>query len=143
MPYKICSQCQESNGVRTLICKKCGHNFISSKSNNLPKEVKQKRIKKFSPINNLDDISQGDIVKIKQGSGPYYLIDGEKRYISITGIVKVQKKESNGFWAVHYKLKQNRGSFFVYMGKTCRSPIDRNLIRKRHKLLRVNNLRRV
>ena len=64
----------------------------------------------------------------------------ERHYISIHGIVRVGNKEHNGFWATHYKLKQNRGHFFVYMGHRGRSPISDNLIRQKHKMVKLSNI---
>jgi len=140
MPYKVCSQCQENNGVRTLNCKKCGFTFIPKIKNKITNKRK-KGIIKTSITNWEEQLSKGDIVKIIQGTGPYYLLeDGERHYLSINGIVRVGDKEHNGFWATHYKLKQNRGSFFVYMGHKCRSPISDSLIRQKHKVVKFDNI---
>lgn len=136
MPYKECSKCQEKNGVRTLNCKKCGNIFIAKVSS----PIKEKRVKSSIPVVNWkEELHKGDIVKIKQGGGPFYLLEnGERHYLSITGVVRIESIEENGFWASHYLLKHKRGSFFVYMGKTTRSSIDPSLIRKRHKLVKLN-----
>lgn len=140
MPYKVCSQCQENNGVRTLNCKKCGFTFIPKIKNNIPNKRKRGITKTFI-TNWEEELSKGDIVKIIQGTGPYYLLEnGERHYLSINGIVRVGDKEHNGFWATHYKLKQNRGSFFVYMGHKCRSPISDSLIRQKHKIVKFDNI---
>ena len=121
MPYKVCSQCQENNGVRTLNCKKCGFTFIPKTKNNIPNK-RRKGITKTLVTNWDEELSKGDIVKIIQGAGPYYLLEnGERHYISIHGIVRVGNKEHNGFWATDYKLQQNGGHFFVYMGHRGRS----------------------
>lgn len=127
------------------MCKKCNTSFIPKSGNVVSRKQeisisgKREKVKRSSPVINWEEeLSPGDIVKIKQGSGPFYILgNGEREYLSINGIVMVKQKESNGFWATHCKLKHKRGTFFVYMGKTCRSPADNSLIRKRHKLLKL------
>jgi hypothetical protein len=129
MPYKTCGKCSGKNGVRTLVCRHCSFPFTekshSSKSGSqIGEEWKE--------------LKRGDLIKIKQGSGPYYLLsNGEREYLSISGKVRVLSIEALGFWAVHDRLRDKRGEFFVYMGATCRSPVDRSLIRKRHKIIRM------
>lgn len=128
MPYKICLKCSGKNGVRTLVCKHCSSSFTEKAHSGKEKSL----------IEDWTELKKGDLIKIKQGSGPYYLLsNGEKQYLSISGKVRVISIEELGFWAVHYRLRDNRGHFFVYMGKTCRSPIDKSLIRKRHNISRI------
>tara|TARA_A100001515_G_scaffold127595_1_gene113393 strand:- start:261 stop:695 length:435 start_codon:yes stop_codon:yes gene_type:complete len=140
MPFKVCSKCQEKNGVRALNCKKCGSVFIPRTKARIPNKRKRGIIK--TKITNWNEqLSQGDIVKIVQGSGPYYMLDnGDKQYSGVYGVVRVKQKEHNGFWATHYKLKQNRGSLFVYMGHNCNSPVVPNLIRSKHKIVKLENI---
>lgn len=138
MPYKVCSKCQENNGVRTLKCKKCGEVFITKSKN---PHKKRRRVIKTEVSNWKEELSTGDIVRIIQGSGPYYIFkNGDRQYEGVSGLVKIGEITQEGFWATHYKLKQNRGSYFVYMGKECRSPLIDNLIRSKHKVIKLENL---
>lgn len=118
-----------------MCCKQCQYIFNIKSS---PK--KRRGIIKRTVSNWNEELSIGDIVKIVRGSGPYYLLsNGEKHYLSINGIVRIEDIEDNGFWAVHHKLKQNRGSFFVYMGPKRCSPIVDHLVRQKHKVIKLDN----
>lgn len=139
MPYKVCSNCQENNGVRTLSCKKCGCAFIPKIQSNTPNKRKRGIIKTLV-TNWKEELSKGDIVKLIQGTGSYYLLENGERHYFSSGIVKVGDKEQNGFWAVHNRLKHNKGYFFVYMGHKCRSPVIDNLVRQRHKIFKLSNI---
>ena len=85
-------------------------------------------------------LNAGDTVKIKQGSGSYFVnAAGDRSYLNSGGVVVVVQKEVNGFYARYTQVRKDCGEFFVYMGKTCTSPVSNSIVRRRHKLIKITD----
>jgi hypothetical protein len=136
---KLCAACNTINGARSFKCKNCLQDFAMRSAPKVkPQKSVGKRKLRKEPVSDWTTLNTGDIVKIKQGSGSFFSrSDGERTYLTSGGLAKVRQKETNGFWASYVNIRKNCGEFFVYMGKTCRSPVLSNLVRCPHKLIRI------
>ena len=109
-------------------------NSADTKSTRRKKRFKREIVTDWTLLNT------GDIVKIKQGSGSYFVNSaGERSYLNSGGIVVVVQKEVNGFYARYTQVRKDCGEFFVYMGKTCTSPVSNSIVRRRHKLIKITD----
>ena len=136
MPYKVCEQCQEQNGVRTLVCKKCRTPFKTKSSNYNRSKARRRRKKRF--IKNWRSLSRGDVVRVVGGSGPFYeSSDGMRHYLTDRGKYEVESIDKNGIHVLGIAPRTS-GHQFLYMGPLKRSPQCSAIHRDKHKLLPVS-----
>ena len=135
MPYKVCEQCQEQNGVRTLICKSCKAPFKIKSSNYNPKKARRRRKKQF--IKDWRSLSKGDVVRVIGGSGPFYDgKDGMRHYLTDRGKYTIDSIDKNGLHVLGIAPRTS-GQQFLYMGPLKKSPMCSTVYRDKHKLLPV------
>ena len=136
MPYKVCTNCNSKNGVRTLVCKKCGTPFKIKSSNYNPKKARRRRKKRF--IKNWKSLSPGDVVRVVGGSGPFYeSSDGMRHYLTDRGKYEVESIDKNGIHVLGIAPRTS-GHQFLYMGPLKKSPLCMTVYRDKHKLLPVS-----
>ena len=119
---KLCSSCNEVNGVRAFECKKCGEAF---------KMKKRRRGFKKKQVEDHTTLKKGDLIRVIGGSGNYWVgKNGDKHYFTDRGKYIVSYTEKDGIIAVG-----PCGSAFLYMGKLTRSPILSTMWRSPHKIV--------
>jgi hypothetical protein len=124
---KLCIHCNEINGVRSFECNKCGQAFKMKKG---PKGIRKKRIEDFKSLN------KGDWIKVVGGSGPYHIdSEGERTYLVERGKYKVEHTDSEGIHAYG-----DSGYNYLYMGKSCPSPLLDSIVRSPCKILLLKNM---
>lgn len=105
---KICPECQELNAARSYQCKFCRHIFdFSSQDNNF----------------DWKSLKNGDLIKTKFGSGPYWMTSDEepkKIPMGYYGKFKVIRVMQDGILARGYK--ENNMTMFLYMGEDMIAP---------------------
>jgi hypothetical protein len=118
--FKTCSNCGlEVKGVRTKVCPYCQTSFAFKPKALRP--IKGKDIK-------WTELQAGDIIKILQGSGPYWLNeDGEKICMGYYGKFKVKRIVDNGIEAYPYNNKIESGLCYIYMGPAVMSKYGTHL----------------
>lgn len=123
---KVCSHCNEINGVRSFECKNCGQAFKMKKP---PKGIRKKKVEDFKSL------QRGDCIKVVGGSGPYYTnSDGEKYYMVDRGKYIVEYTDTQGIHAYG-----DTGYNYLYMGKRCPSPLMDSLVRSPCKIMLLKN----
>ena len=123
---KKCPSCGTSNGARAFSCKSCDHDF----------PTKKKRKVRRLPIENWQEIEPDSLVRILNGSGPYYIdSNGDRHYFSEAGIYRVVGLDENG---LHCYSEKGGGYSFIYMGPEQRSKLANCVYRSPHKLMTVN-----
>jgi len=136
MPYKVCEQCQEQNGVRTLVCKKCSTPFKIKSKNYNSKKARRRRKKQF--IKNWRSLSHGDIIRVIGGSGPFYEDkDGMRHYLTDRGKYTIDSIDKTGINVIGIAPRTS-GHQFLYMGPLKKSPQCSAVYRDKHKLLPVS-----
>jgi NAD(P)H-flavin reductase len=119
---KLCSSCNEVNGVRAFECKKCGEAF---------KMKRRRRGFKKKQVEDHTTLKKGDLIRVVGGSGTYWVGEnGDKHYFTDRGKYIVTRTEKDGIVAVG-----PCGSTFLYMGKLSRSPILSTMWRSPHKIV--------
>ena len=128
---KICPapECGEANGPRAFNCKSCNYAFeVKSK-----KRRQRKRWEDY----NWKTLRKGDIIKVKTGSGPFWVNerDGEMQTMGVYGTFKVSGIRKDGIVAYPHENKSHSGCCFVYMGeyKYCEAT---GVEQRPHKILR-------
>jgi len=109
---KKCPECWGINAARQRICKDCLHEFAFK---NEPAK---------NEILDWKSLQKGDLVKVIQGSGPYYIakrtIDGytagEKIYMGTLGVFRVMSTDSEGIHS-YGATSRNGGYNYIFMGK--------------------------
>ncbi len=135
MPYKVCGQCSEKNGVRTLICKKCQTLFKIKSSNYNPQKARKQRKKRF--IKDWRSLLPGDIVRVMGGSGPFYEdAEGLRHYLTDRGKYKIKSIDKNGIHVLGIAPRTS-GFQFLYMGPLKKSPLCTSMYRDKHRLLPI------
>lgn len=136
MPYKVCTNCNSKNGVRTLVCKQCQSPFMSKSNGSSRTKARRRRRKRF--IKNWRSLSPGDVVRVVGGSGPFYESpDGMRHYLTDRGQYKVQSIDKNGIHVLGIAPRTS-GYQFLYMGPLKKSPQCSAVYRDRHKLLPIS-----
>jgi hypothetical protein len=113
---KLCKKCNEVNAARQRVCKSCG-NCFTSKNSPIVGEIK-----------NWKDLEKGTLIKVIQGTGPYYIAKrdsdesfaGEKICMGDTGVFKVISTDDNGI-VVYGASRKNSGYSYLYMGQSKKS----------------------
>ena len=124
---KVCSHCNTVNGVRSFECKNCGQAFKMRKG---PKGIRKKRIEDHR------DLKKGDYIKVVGGSGPYYTDEyGERQYLVERGKYTVSHTDDGGIHAYG-----NTGYNYLYMGKSCPSPMMDSITRSPCKIVLLQNV---
>jgi len=119
---KLCSSCNEVNGVRAFECKKCGEAF---------KMKRRRRGFKKTQVEDHTTLKKGDLIRVVGGSGNYWVgKNGDKHYFTDRGKYIVSYTEKDGIIAVG-----PCGFAFLYMGKLTRSPILSTMWRSPHKIV--------
>lgn len=92
MPYKTCTNCQERNGVRSMLCSKC----------KTPFGVKvEKRIAKFTRSKSceISELEKDDLIKVS--GGPVWITQkGDEISLGESGKFRVVTVDENVIWAV-------------------------------------------
>ena len=123
---KVCVHCNSINGVRSFECKNCGQAFRMRKG---PKGIRKKRV-------DFKSLSKGDKIKVVGGSGPYYTDEyGERSYMVERGIYTVRSIDNTGIHAYG-----KTGYNYLYMGKSCPSPMLDSITRSPCKILLLQNM---
>lgn len=140
---KLCKNCNNVVGARSLICKHCNTPFVIKNTEDVdskPKRRRRKRFKKYSRVENWKELQVGDRIKVVGRSGSYYIgEDGDKQYMTEAGIYTIQSHDDNGL--VVYAAKGGFG--YIYMGQEVKSSMIPNMYRSPHKILKVNIPERV
>ena len=124
---KVCSSCDELNGVRAFECKNCGTEF---------KMKKARRGHKKKHIEDYTTLKKGDLIRVVGGSGNYWVADnGDKHYFTDRGKYIVRRIEGEGIVATG----PQGGLDFLYMGKLKRSPLLDCVWRSPHKIILLKN----
>ena len=133
---KLCKNCNGINGARSHACKHCNHEFVKKESSGrVTKTKRRKRFKKYSSIDNWQDLVIGERIKVIRGSGSYYQNEaGEKQYLTDGGIYNVISVDSKGL--VVYA--SDGGFGYIYMGPEEKSDTLPNVYRSPHKIVKVN-----
>ena len=119
---KRCDRCGHICGARTLVCKECGAKFVVVRG-------RSTNAKKYQ-IEDWRFLNKGDKIRVKQGSGPYFIsYNGEKTYTTERGTYEVVKLLDDGIqaWGPH-------GHTFLYMGKDRPSKYLESYIQSAHRL---------
>lgn len=137
MTFKVCTHCQEQNGVRAHRCKHCQNAFpIVAKPETIhivPVVPIGKRVRRFNKVE-WTDLRTGDRIKVHSRSGPYWIDDNDvKHYMTGGGVFRVLSLDKEGV-NVRGEGKKSCGFQFIYMGKHKHSPIAPGLFRQKHKL---------
>ena len=107
---KICSSCDEINGVRAFECKNCGTAFKMKKARRGPKKKQ---------VEDHTTLSKGDVIRVVGGSGSYHTdYKGERTYLVDRGKYVVEHTDTQGIHAYG-----KTGYNYLYMGKSCPSPL--------------------
>jgi len=133
---KLCKKCKQINAARQRICKWCDHEFV----------LTNKKIK--GEITNWKDLKRGDIFRVVNGTGPYYVLKrdcgegkkGERLPVGVRGVYSVHDVAENGLHC-YGSSNKNSGFAFVYMGKKefCE---DTSTYRRPHRLVASSSKRR-
>ena len=124
--HKQCPQCYKLTGPRTKICS-CGFKFLF--------KLKSLRPPKTQVID-WTLLEHGDLIKVKQGSGPYWLDeDGEKMPMGYKGIFRVKRLDSQGIHAYPVKSPDS-GHCYIYMGKKTRA--ETGTFMRPHRIRKLN-----
>ena len=124
---KVCSHCNEINGVRAFECKNCGKPFKMKKG---PKGVRKKKVEDFKSL------QRGDWIGVVGGSGPFYTDrNGEKVYLIDRGKYTVESVDNTGIHSYG-----DTGYNYLYMGERCPSPIMDSLVRSPCKIMLLKNM---
>ena len=127
MPYKVCTNCNSKNGVRTLVCKSNGSSRAKAR-----KRRKKRFIKKWRSL------SPGDVVRVVGGSGPFYeSSDGMRHYLTDRGKYEIESVDKNGLHVLGIAPRTS-GYQFLYMGPLKKSPQCSAVYRDKHKLLPIS-----
>ena len=124
---KTCEACNREAGPRTKICP-CGQRFTF--------KLQGKDVVKTKTIDDWKSLESGQVIKVIQGYGPYY-INKEQERISLAykGVFRV--KFINNFGIGAYPLNGTEEGFcFIYMGKKRESVFG---IDEPHKITLVKN----
>jgi len=137
MAFKVCSHCQQENGVRAHRCKHCQNPFPVRVVQELLPVAKivpiGKRVRRYSKVE-WTELRAGDRIKVAARSGPYYEdTEGNKRYLTGGGVFRVLSLDKRGI-NVRGEGKKSCGFQFIYMGKTRQSPLAKSLVRQKHKI---------
>lgn len=132
---KTCPSCNATCGPRSFTCKHCGADFIVKGEKKAPK---QKIVRKIKPkalrVVDWANLQTGTRFKITNGSGPYYLRNGERTYMSEKGYYTVQSILKDGIMGID----DNGYTNFIYMGEEKPSPNIPNLVRSPHRIYTKN-----
>ena len=126
---KLCKKCNAINGVRAYNCKECDEPF----------EMKNGRKKKQQIITDHMILKKGDRIRVVGGSGPYYLSNDTKKYMTKRGEYIVSEVSHDGI-DVHGGSLYNAGHSFLYMGKVKQSSLIDGLQCSPHKIILLNNV---
>jgi hypothetical protein len=132
---KLCKNCNQINGARSHTCKHCNHEFVSGATSKNKKVKRAKKQKKLEHIDNWQELSNGDRIKVFGRSGNYYIGEnGDKQYLTDAGIYIVKSQDSKGL-----VVYGNEGGFgYIYMGPEEQSTYIPNMYRAPHKIAKVN-----
>lgn len=123
---KKCPSCETKNGARAFKCKSCNYEF----------SVKGKRKARRLPIENWQEIEPGTLVRVLNGSGPYFIDSkGDRHYFTERGIYKVVGLDDYG---LHCYSEKGGGYSYIYMGEEQKSDLADSMFKSPHKLLTVN-----
>ncbi len=123
---KICSSCDEINGVRAFECKNCGTAFKMKKARRGPKKTQ---------VEDFTTLKKGDLIRVVGGSGTYYINEsGDKHYFTDRGKYIVSSIDKNGIVA-----NGPCGMCYLYMGKKKRSKLLDTMWNAPHKIILLQN----
>lgn len=134
---KLCKNCNGINGARSHVCKHCNTAFVKNENGELVTKTKRrkKRFKKFSTIENWQELASGERIKVIRGYGSYYVNDsGDKQYLADGGIYSIISVDTKGL--VVYG--RDGGFGYIYMGSEEKSETLPNVYRSPHKIVKVN-----
>ena len=134
---KLCKNCNGINGARSHVCKHCNAPFVKNTTGDHVTKTKRrkKRFKKYSSIDNWQDLSRGENIKVIRGYGSYYMNEnGEKQYLADGGIYSIISVDTKGL--VVYG--RDGGFGYIYMGPEEQSETLPNVYRSPHKIVKVN-----
>jgi hypothetical protein len=126
--HKICQKCQQSNGVRTKNCCKCGTGFtiqgvkqpdlIPSTETTIKSSITQLVNRKLLKNTTIDwrVLKRGDVFKVTGGGGRWKLLSGEIEFLGYKGIFKVSNIQNDGILAYPVKATRESGACFIYCG---------------------------
>jgi hypothetical protein len=135
---KLCKNCNGINGARSHVCKHCNSEFIKKENGDVVTKTKRrkKRFKKFSTIENWQELTSGELIKVVRGYGSYYVNgDGEKQYLADGGVYSIISVDTKGL-VVHGR---DGGFGYIYMGPEEKSETLPNVYRSPHKIIKVNS----
>ena len=119
---KICSNCEQINGVRAFECKNCSTPFKMKKAR---RGLKKKRVEDFTTL------KKGDLIRVIGGSGTYYISEsGDKHYFTDRGKYIVSSIDKTGIVATG-----PCGMCYLYMGKKKRSKLLDTMWNAPHKIV--------
>jgi len=103
---KACSKCGNVTGPRTKVCPECGAKFAFK-----PRAMRPIRGREV----NWRHLNHGDVIKVTQGSGPYWEDSetGERVGLGEHGIFTVKHVTKDG---IHAFPKNGHSHSFIYMG---------------------------
>ena len=133
---KLCKECKQVNAARQRICKWCGTKFALTNK------------KMRGEITNWKDLQKGEVVRVINGTGPYYVFtrdcsegnEGDRISLGAKGSYIVHEIDQDGihcYGASH----RNSGFTFVYMGKE-EFRESTNIHRRPHRLVAKGSKRR-
>ena len=130
---KLCKKCKQITAARQRICKWCDHEFV----------LTNKKIK--GEITNWKDLKRGDIFRVVNGTGPYYVLNrscgegeaGDRLFMGAIGKYIVKGITDTGIDAWNVTKLGTSGYTFVYMGKPdyCEKL---NIHRRPHRIVKIN-----
>jgi len=85
-------------------------------------------------------IEEGDYIRVKNGSGPYFIRNGEKVYYTQRGVFKVLAVKEKGLDVVGVGLKST-GYSFLYTGPDEKSPLCSSLVNSAYRIVKVRRPR--
>ncbi len=129
---KKCPSCGTISGVRLQVCKTCGHKFVVQKSTR-----RKRRPKQYIPCEDWRRLKKNDIIKVIQGSGPYYICEEsqEKIHLNSHGVFQVKEILKDGILA--YSTKELTGIHYIYMDEQERT-MHSGAVYTQHKILCKN-----
>lgn len=123
---KFCVKCNEGNGPRAFVCKKCNSPF-SFKA----KTREQKNTKIIRDFN-WRELEKGD--KIKVSGGPYFVSGGEFIPMGYRGKFIVESVDKQGIRA--WGIDRQSGFAHIYMGRDFQNK-ETGVWKVKHKILKL------
>lgn len=134
---KTCPKCKATTGPRAFNCPKCQFAFFMK--NGDPKTLVVNKGDNQAELKiNWKELSRRDVIKVVNGSGPYWLLaSGEREPMGYSGIFSVLRITKDGILGIPMRKSKDAGFCHIYMGPKKICPKTGMHLRP-HKLRKLN-----